>query len=119
MKILIVDDKKNIHELLRRYLGISYKVEIAEDGISALKSLEMTPLPDLVITDLNMPHIDGFELITKLKGNVRWSAIPILVLSSRDESDTRIKCLQLGADDYLVKPFHPEELELRIQILIG
>ena len=114
-KILVVDDKSSISNLLVQFLSHQYNVETKEDGLEALTWLQEGNIPDLVITDLQMPNMDGIELIKRLKESGYFKNIPIIVLSSKDSSADRIQCLKLGADDYIVKPFNPEELLLRIE----
>ncbi|MCL6274717.1 response regulator transcription factor [Muricauda sp. 2012CJ35-5] len=118
MKILVVDDKQSLSELVSQFLGQSYQVTTMEDGMAALTWMQEGNIPDLVITDLEMPNMDGFELIEKIKESGYFSNIPIIVLSCRDSSSDRIQCLKLGADDYLVKPFNPEELLIRVEKLL-
>lgn len=77
--------------------------------------LQAGNVPDLIVSDLEMPKMDGFELITQLKESGYFADIPIMILSSRDSSEDRVKCLKLGAEDYLMKPFNPEELLIRIE----
>ena len=74
-------------------------------------------LPDLIISDLHTPVMNGFELIKQLKAGELFNDIPIVVLSGEDNSEMRIKCLDAGADDYVVKPFNPRELESRIKVI--
>ena len=118
MKILVVDDKQSLSELVSQFLGQSYNVTTTEDGLAALSWMQDGNIPDLIITDLEMPNMDGFELIRKVKESGYFSNIPIIVLSCRDSSSDRIQCLKLGADDYLVKPFNPEELLIRVEKLL-
>ena len=118
MKILTVDDKKSLSELVAQFLGQSYSVTTVENGLEALTWLQEGNIPDLIITDLEMPQMDGFELIKRLKQTGLFADIPIIVLSCRDSSKDRIECLRLGADDYMVKPFNPEELLIRTEKLL-
>ena len=118
MKILVVDDKQSLSDLVAQFLGQTYHVTTVENGMQALVSLHGGNVPDLIITDLEMPEMDGFELIKQLKVTGLFSDIPIIVLSCRDSSADRIKSLQLGADDFLVKPFNPEELLIRVDKLV-
>jgi len=76
-------------------------------------------IPDLILTDLQMPNMDGMELIKRVKTSGYFSDIPIIVLSSKDSSKDRIDCLKLGAEDYIMKPFNPEELLIRIEKVLG
>jgi DNA-binding response OmpR family regulator len=117
-KILVVDDKSSISNLLIQFLSSNYLVESREDGLEALTMLQQGNIPDLIITDLQMPNLDGYELIKRLKESGYFKDIPIIVLSSKDSSGDRVKCLKLGADDYIVKPFNPEELLIRIEKIL-
>jgi DNA-binding response OmpR family regulator len=117
-KILVVDDKSSISNLLIQFLSNQYMVETKEDGIEALTWLQHGNIPDLVITDLQMPNMDGVELIKRMKESGYFKDIPILVLSSKDSSADRVQCLKLGAEDYVVKPFNPEELSIRIEKIL-
>ena len=119
MQILIVDDKKSLSGLLSQFLKQFFNETIVkENGLSAMTWLQEGNIPDLVITDLEMPEMDGFELIKKIKASGFFSNIPIIVLSCLDSSEVRIKCLKLGAADYMIKPFNPEELVIRIEKLL-
>lgn len=119
MKILVVDDKHTLSDLLAQFLGQKHQVTVQKNGMAALQWLQGGDLPDLIITDLEMPELDGFELISKVRASGYFSDIPIIVLSCRDSSADRIKCLKLGANDYLVKPFNPEELSIRIDNILN
>ena len=118
-KILVVDDKSSISRLIVQFLSRSFEVETKEDGLLALEWLHEGNIPDLILTDLQMPNIDGIELIKRLKESGYFSDIPIIVLSSKEGSEDRIKCLRLGAEDYIVKPFNPEELLIRIEKVLN
>lgn len=117
-KILIVDDRSSISMLLVQFLEKQYEVETKSDGLEALVWLQQGNIPDLILTDLQMPNMDGFELIKRVKESGYFKNIPVIVLSSRDSSGDRIQCLKLGAEDYIIKPFNPEELLLRIEKVI-
>jgi len=117
-KILVVDDKSSISNLLVQFLSNQYSVETKEDGLEALIWLQLGNIPDLVITDLQMPNMDGVELIKRMKESGYFKDIPIIVLSSKDSSADRVQCLKLGAEDYVVKPFNPEELSIRIEKIL-
>tara|TARA_R110000787_G_scaffold276446_1_gene385375 strand:+ start:4179 stop:4562 length:384 start_codon:yes stop_codon:yes gene_type:complete len=108
-KILVVDDEKTTCLLLENFLS-DYLVVTKNSGIEALNWLENN-LPDLIITDIQMPKMDGFEFLkeVRLKGFTKHT--PLIMLSGSTESKERIKCYQLGAQDYLTKPFNPEELK--------
>jgi two-component system KDP operon response regulator KdpE len=111
-RVLIVDDEERILNFLKTKLGASgYDVLVARDGAEALKQVRVQQL-DLVVLDLIMPQVDGLETLRRLRS---FSALPVIVLSARDADIDKIKGLELGADDYLAKPFNPDELVARIE----
>lgn len=118
-KILVVDDKSSISNLIVQFLNKSFEVETKEDGLQALSWMQEGNIPDLILTDLQMPNLDGMELISHVKSSGYFRDIPMIVLSSRDSSNDRIECLKLGAEDYIVKPFNPEELLIRIERVLN
>ncbi len=114
-KILIVDDDPYIRELVSVFLhSEGFETHEASDGVEALRALE-TLKADLVILDIMMPNMDGWELCRQLRETYD---LPILMLTAKGEIRQKIKGLQLGADDYLVKPFEPQELVARVQALL-
>ncbi len=114
--ILVVDDDPRITDLLRRILAYEgYSVAIAASGSEALdRSLERPP--DLVVLDIMLPGLDGLEVAQRLR--TAGDNVPILMLTARDTVADRVKGLETGADDYLVKPFAPEELVARVKALL-
>ena len=108
--ILVVDDEKSICLLLENFLSQDYDVVSMDDGLEALEWLEEN-LPDLIISDIQMTKMDGYEFLTKVRQRGFTKHTPIIMLSGKSESKERIKCYKLGAQDYLTKPFNPEELE--------
>ncbi len=115
-KVLICDDDKNINFLIMRFLQkAGYEVVQAFDVNDALTSLENNYV-DLVITDIMMPGIDGFEFTKMLRST--YKELPILIISAKDQLNDKSIGFDLGADDYLVKPFLPEELVLRVGALL-
>jgi len=106
--ILIVDDDESIRELLRLHLSSAgYEVSVAEDAIAAGYLVLRSP-PDLIISDVNMPHMDGFEFVAALKADKTLPAIPVIFLTSVEEGDYRGK--HLGAVGYLTKPVRADDL---------
>lgn len=118
IKILVVEDDSFMQAILKQYLGQTYSVNICEDGVEALLHMQAGNVPDLIISDLNTPGINGLELIKQLKAGDLFNKIPILILSAEENSETRIKCLDAGADDYIVKPFNPRELDARLKVIL-
>ncbi len=113
--ILLVDDEPKIRELARDYLEhAGFAVEAAADGRAALTAVR-TRSPDLVVLDLGLPEVDGLEVIRTLR---RDSAIPIVVLTARDDEIDKLLGLELGADDYVTKPFSPRELVARVKAVL-
>jgi two-component system KDP operon response regulator KdpE len=113
IRILVVDDEPAIRRFLRTSLGAQkYLIEEAEDGQTALDIANKTPL-DLIVLDLGLPGMDGFEVIRGLRETS--SDVPIVVLSSRTDEAGKVKALDLGADDYVTKPFGVDELLARIR----
>lgn len=113
--ILVVDDEPHIREIVGLYLErAGFEVRMAADGPAALQALTAA-LPDLVILDVMLPGIDGFEITRRLRSE---GATPVILLTARREEADRIEGLELGADDYVVKPFSPQELVSRVRAVL-
>jgi len=111
-RILVVDDEPQLTRVLRTGLkSRGYDVRVAADGLSAFEMFGDWH-PDLLITDLAMPNMDGLELTRQIRG---ISQVPIIVLSAKDEEKTKIEALDLGADDFVTKPFGIDELLARVR----
>jgi DNA-binding response OmpR family regulator len=118
-KILVVDDERTIRMLLENYLGQTYDVTAKSDGLDALNWLNTGNIPDLIIADINMPHMDGFAFVENLRSSGYFKEIPVIMLSASESSTEKVKFLRLGANDYMVKPFNPEELLVRMELLLS
>ncbi|MEI7847190.1 MAG: response regulator transcription factor [Chloroflexota bacterium] len=113
--ILVVDDEPKISKLVRDYLErAGFNVLVAADGKAAL-SLARTEKPDLVVLDLGLPHMDGLDVTRELR---KLSNLPIIMLSARSEESDKLIGLELGADDYITKPFSPKELVARVRVAL-
>ena len=113
--ILVVEDDFDISNMLRIYFsGQGYAVEVAPKGGDALEATRRQ-IPNLIVLDINLPDMDGYEVCQELRTTTRTSHIPIIFLTQKDERSDKIKGLELGADDYVTKPFDIEELKLRVQ----
>ncbi len=114
-RILIVEDDFDISNMLRIYFTAQgYDVEIAPRGSDALEKTRHG-MPHLIVLDIMLPDIDGYEVCRTLRTNTRTSHIPIIFLTQKDERGDKLQGLELGADDYITKPFDIEELKLRVQ----
>jgi PAS domain S-box-containing protein len=111
--ILLADDNADMREYVRRLLGQNYTVQTVTNGTEALAAARRHP-PDLILTDVMMPGIDGFELLRELRASESTATIPVILLSARAGEDARIEGLEAGADDYIVKPFTAREMLARV-----
>jgi signal transduction histidine kinase len=116
-RVLIADDNADMREYITRILGERWTVEVARDGDQALAAALRTR-PDVIVSDMMMPGMDGFALLQALRGDDRTRSVPVILLSARAGEEARIEGLQAGADDYLVKPFSARELVARVQTQI-
>jgi two-component system KDP operon response regulator KdpE len=111
-RILVVDDDRQLLRALRINLAArGYEAVLAPDGATALASASRQP-PDLVVLDLGLPDMDGVEVVEGLRG---WSTVPVIVLSARDQEQSKVRALDAGADDYVTKPFGMDELLARVR----
>jgi two-component system KDP operon response regulator KdpE len=115
IKILVVDDDEGIVELLKETLSEEgWHILIARNGSEALKKVE-NDSPDLVVLEIMIPKVDGFEVCSRLR---KWTDTPIITLSARADREDKVRCLNLGADDYITKPFGVDELIARIKAVL-
>ena len=117
-RVLVVDDNADMRDYLERVLAPHWAVETAVDGEAALTSIRARR-PDVVLTDVMMPNLDGFGLVARLRADETTADLPVIVLSARAGEESRIEGLQVGADDYLVKPFSARELIARVQVHVS
>ena len=118
-KILIAEDSLSVSLLLEHLLRQNYEVILASNGEDALRYLDLGNIPDAIIADIIMPKIDGWMLLKNIKSSAYLGTIPIMMLSGLEQSSERIKCFELGADEYLIKPFNPKELVIRVENLLN
>lgn len=117
MRVLLIDDEQFYFKLIQKKAKESdYELEYAKtssEGLAKISSFD----PDLLIVDLMLPDMDGFQILERLKRDPKFGSIPVIVITAKDELDKKLKAFELGADDYLVKPFQPDELVARMGIL--
>ena len=118
-QILAVDDDSSIRELLEFLLRNNYNVVTKKDGMEAMMWLSEGNIPDLIITDIDMPRLNGYEFFKNVRRSGFYRDIPIMVISGLENSKFIITCLQQGADDYILKPFNPESLYAKIDRVLN
>jgi DNA-binding response OmpR family regulator len=112
-RILVADDNADMRAYVQRLLWSYYDVQAVANGMEALVEARLHP-PDLVLTDVMMPQLDGFQLLRELRSTAATCTIPVILLSARAGEDARVEGLQSGADDYIIKPFTARELLARV-----
>lgn len=114
-QILLVDDKVTIGKVLSMYLGKEYELAYMENPIKAIEWLNQGNMPNLIISDIRMPEMTGVDFLSYLKSNGLYKHIPVVMLSSEESTSERIHLFEIGAEDYILKPFNPMELKARIR----
>jgi two-component system chemotaxis response regulator CheY len=114
-KILAIDDEKSIRFIIENTFNKDFEVTSIGNGMDALFYLQTGNLPDVIICDVEMPVLNGFEFIRRIRESGFFDEIPLIMLSGKEESADKIKCFEMGADDYVLKPFNPKELIARIK----
>lgn len=116
---MVVEDDDQIAYLLRFILQREgYRVELVNDGRSAMALIGSIEPPALAMLDVMLPHVDGYQLLAAIRGLEAWRDVPVLMLTAKSQEKDIVRALDSGADDYLVKPFKPEELRARIKRLV-
>ncbi len=117
MRVLLIDDEPFYYKLIQKALKeAEYELEYAKSGNEGLAKIPAYD-PEMLIVDLKLPEMDGFEILQRLRRDPKYSHTPVIVITAKDELSEKLKAFELGADDYLVKPFQPEELVARMGIL--
>jgi len=117
--VLLVDDEVAMVWLLTNYLSDFFEVVTKTDGQEALQWLQAGNSPDVIVLDINMPNLNGYDLLAKVRATTAWKDVPVIMLSAMEKTSEKIKSFQLGANDYVVKPFNPAELKARLSIILG
>lgn len=116
-QILVVDDELSIRMLLENFLSDEYQVVTKDNGYEAMTWFKEGNRADLVLVDIDMPMVNGYELTENIRKQPGMEKVPVIMLSSKQKSADRIRSFTAGADDYLQKPFNPEELMVRIHAI--
>lgn len=117
-QILIIDDKEAIAKVIANYFKEEYECIYCENPLKGIQWLEKNTAPDLIILDLRMPFMTGEEFLMYIKNNELFKSIPVVILSSEDNSSNRIRLLENGAEDFILKPFNPMELKVRLKKIL-
>ena len=116
--VLVVEDNDPISVLVQFLLEREgFRVELARDGRAAEKYIAAALPPSLVILDVMLPYIDGFQLLTQIRGRKDWDQVPVIMLTAKSQESAVVRALEAGANDYVVKPFQPNELLARVRRL--
>lgn len=116
---LVVEDDDQIAHILKFILEREgFDVQAARDGRSAEQLIDRLPPPAIVTLDVMLPHADGYELLARIRARPDWAAVPVILLTARSQEKDIVRALDGGANDYLVKPFKPEELRARVRRLV-
>ena len=119
MRVLLIDDEQFYFKLIHNALKeADYELAYAKSGSEGLAKIPAFD-PEILIVDLKLPEIDGFEILERLRRDPKFSHIPVIVITSKDELSEKLKAFELGADDYVVKPFHMQELTSKINVLLN
>lgn len=116
--LLVVDDEIAIQKILTHYFRQTFTVVTCNNGREALAWLYGGHFPEFIVADFNMPVLNGMDFLREVRESGLYSSVPVLFLSGNDSSDTKIACLEAGADDFLIKPFNPRELQARINAIL-
>lgn len=118
-RLLVIDDEPAIQLILEHYFSSEYDVVLTANGREAMAWLQQGNHVDVIVADYEMPFMNGLDFVRELRLSDAHAFTPLLMLSGTDETSKKILCLKQGADDYLVKPFNPEELEIRIKKILS
>ncbi|MBO9638127.1 Response regulator receiver domain-containing protein [Siphonobacter aquaeclarae] len=116
--ILVMDDEPMTRKILQLCLEKDFGVVMKDDGMAGMAWIESGAPVDLVLADLHMPHLNGKEFLSVLRSSNLYGDLPVIILSGSEESNERIQCLELGADDFMTKPFNPQEVIAKVKAVL-
>ncbi len=117
-QILIIEDHSSLRILMGNFLGKSFKVKTTADGYEALAWMNQGNVPDIIILDINMPKLGGIEFLNNIRISGFFQDIPVVVVSGEEEGKTIEKCLEIGINGYMKKPFNPSDLQTKILTIL-
>ena|SRR5690554_5366719 len=117
-RILAIDDEPSVLMIIQHFFKEKFDVVVKSNAEDAIKLMQTGHLPDIIVCDLTMPNIDGLEMVRMIRSSGFFSNIPLIMLSATESSEQKIGVLNAGADDFMVKPFNPKELEARINSIL-
>jgi len=118
-KILAIDDEAVIRKLLETFLSKQYDVITKANGMDAMSYIHDGNIPDLIICDILMPEMNGYEFVKQIRSSGLFSKIPLLMLSGEEDSKTRINFFRMRVRNFITKPFNPEELEVLVELILS
>lgn len=118
-KILAIDDEAVIRKLLETFLGKNHDVVTKANGIDAMAHIQNGNIPDLIICDILMPEMNGYDFVKQIRASGLFSKIPLLMLSGEEDSKTRINFYRMKVRNFITKPFNPEELEVLVELILS
>lgn len=116
--LLAIDDEISILEIIKFFFGKKYEVVLKSTAKDALDWMQQGSIPEVIVADFEMPEMNGLEFIHHVRSSGLYKNIPLIMLSGNENSSNKVQCLRSGADDYMVKPFNPEELDARIDSIL-
>lgn len=117
-QILVVEDHESLRILLSNYLKKEFKVNTTANGYEALAWINQGNIPDAIVLDINMPDLDGIEFLTNIRNSGFFQHLPVVLVSAEKDKETIEKCIELGINGYLKKPFNPSELQTKILTIL-
>jgi len=118
-KILAIDDELTIRKLLENFLGKEYDITTKEDGMIAMDWIQQGNVPDIIICDINMPNMNGYEFLKQLRSSGLFKDIPMIMLSGEEDSKTRIQFYKQRVRNFITKPFNPEEVSVLVDLILS